>query len=68
MAEVPVKISQKLMDLLCCPACKDNGGLSYNESQTALVCGNCQRTYEVKQFAGDQGQGISLPDLILVDS
>ena len=57
-----------LMELLCCPACKGESNLQLSYDSEFLKCIECQRKFTVKKVAGPKGQGLLIPDLILLDS
>ena len=42
----PAMLSQELLELLVCPACKQT--LEYRESPESLKCTQCRRVYAVK--------------------
>lgn len=39
-------LSKDLLDILCCPKCKQD--LAYSAEQSTLTCTNCGKVYEVK--------------------
>jgi len=42
-------ISDKVIDLLACPACKTDVSLiKYEEEKFGLICDRCQRVYPIK--------------------
>jgi uncharacterized protein YbaR (Trm112 family) len=44
-----VLISEELLDILACPACKTDIQLvEYKEDEHGLKCGNCGRIYPIK--------------------
>ena len=46
-AEKPYTLSQTLLDILACPACK--GNIKYIEEEQKLVCkGECKRRYPIR--------------------
>lgn len=46
-SEKPYMLSQTLLDILACPACK--GKIEYIETEQKLVCrGECKRRYPIR--------------------
>ena len=46
-SEKPYTLSQTLLDILACPACK--GEIAHSEADQKLICmGECQRRYPIR--------------------
>lgn len=56
-----LKLNQELLEILDCPKCKLDKGLTWIDQET-LSCPECQQSYKMKRVDGVQNQGLLIPD------
>jgi uncharacterized protein YbaR (Trm112 family) len=62
-----LQLNPLLKELLCCPACKENSSLQHLDNSDKLVCDQCSREYPLKEVAGEKGEGMLIPSLLIED-
>lgn len=61
-----LNIDPQLLKILCCPKCKGKSELSPNTERLALICSECQGSYNLKKVPGPNGEGMLIPELLIL--
>ena len=60
-----LNMSEDLLKVLCCPSCKGDSQLEFDEEINSLVCTTCSRKFLLVKVDGPDGEGLHIPQLLL---